>query len=226
MNPGSRVVPGDSQNGTSTIPAHTIVDEDTELGPFHIDDDRFWTSAMTYEVKDFGYTYPELTAQIIDPAQLKRNIFKVIRKMYGSPVSTLLSRSVPPRSQRFSFGSHTSISPSSSESAVNKPNGDHSFKDWVAVVSVKPSEFPKSGYVHIFVSHAEPTEPASEWIRHESLIGSVGLFVNNSPLCDSCNEFAESGKMIYGQVFSQVNAVPAHRTANEADFNTVFAQMI
>lgn len=159
LNPGKKVTPGLSGYDTAMAPPDSMVDENTPLAPFHISDQKAWTSADTYKVSDFGYYYPD-----------QHIAWKWVKELAAS------------------IGLH-----------VEKDR-----KEWIVAASLKPFEFSKSGYIHIFLSPHAPTVQSSgpaAWLQHPDLVGSIPLFINSSGQCANCNNFAEAGRKIYGQTF-------------------------
>ncbi|TFK69976.1 Di-copper centre-containing protein [Pluteus cervinus] len=179
LNANEWVVPGDSDEGTRTIPLGTTVTTDTNLTPFRVaTGSDFWTSTQTRDfVKEFNYTYPESKSG----TATADDIFVAVNELYNQNFKTELPQPAP---EGFSapLGLHL----------------DKHYLDWAVKITLKLHEFPKSGYVHVFLAKTVPE--SGGWLLAPERVGDIGIFRNTSNLCENCNQHEEAGATISGIV--------------------------
>ncbi|TFK74619.1 hypothetical protein BDN72DRAFT_833125 [Pluteus cervinus] len=67
------------------------------------------------------------------------------------------------------------------------------YQDWFVQVTINPSEFPTSGYVHIFLSESVPT---GDWTTSPDRVGDVAIFKDHDSFgSNNRREAAISGQV-------------------------------
>jgi tyrosinase len=85
--------------GTFAIPPGNLDTQWTSLEPFTFNGrGQFYTSASSWKISTFGYTYPEIQDWNQTPAQLKSNVSAAINRMYN-PQGIPAKRAATPGAQ-------------------------------------------------------------------------------------------------------------------------------
>ncbi|KAI0342042.1 Di-copper centre-containing protein [Trametopsis cervina] len=172
-------------NPDSRVPSGSGPNEKSELTPFHIDNSTFWTSDKTYDGRAVGNRYPEYPAEDVSSAELKEIVRDHVEKLYGPKFKT---------SGVARIATSTTDEPEQTSLTNN-------YRDWVVNISINTDEYPRSGYVHVFLCKGEPKGNPIDWLTHEDEVGVVAIFKNESKLCANCNRLSAENVKINGQVF-------------------------
>nr|BBV24620.1 tyrosinase2 [Grifola frondosa] len=219
LNPNTFVTPGDSGDGTATIPPGTTIDVHTNLTPFRRTDTAFWTSATSRDVTIFGSTYPELRgAGRMTPAQLQMQVRREINRLYRP--SAAFTRTVSTGATYQETTKENAIKTAkgivkriphvdipedgSDEHAGLKPTPmrpsaptTKQYRDWIITVALKKYELPISGYVRLFLAENIPDNGGCS---APELVGSVSVFRTHGSGCANCNKGKETGEIVTGEV--------------------------
>ncbi|KDR79498.1 hypothetical protein GALMADRAFT_208846 [Galerina marginata CBS 339.88] len=87
LNIGVWVSPGDSEDGSFTLPPEAPVDKTTPLTPFWNAQTTFWVSTATTDTTKLGYTYPDFNGlDMANPQAVKTAIGNLVNRLYGSSI--------------------------------------------------------------------------------------------------------------------------------------------
>ncbi|KAI0342996.1 Di-copper centre-containing protein [Trametopsis cervina] len=87
------------------------------------------------------------------------------------------------------------------EPLVLQAEATDDYRVWIAHVVINTDELPYSGYVHVFLSHNEPTGNPIDWLSDDDEVGTVAIFKNTRKECVNCNRRSAENVKINGQVF-------------------------
>ncbi|RDI89614.1 hypothetical protein Vi05172_g503 [Venturia inaequalis] len=93
INPGSYVIPLKNDQGTFAQPTGTVEDINTPLLPFRSQGSEFHTSATVRDMKDFGYSYPEIVDWEVSATELASNVRTAVNRLYQRQTSLARRRS-------------------------------------------------------------------------------------------------------------------------------------
>ncbi|KAI0342041.1 Di-copper centre-containing protein [Trametopsis cervina] len=210
VNPGSRVP---AASGSSP-------GEKTELLPFHINDSTFWTSDKTYDTRTVGNRYPEYPARDVSPGELKQIVLEEIERLYGPTFR------VPRAGGETRGGSDVSAAAfggsEASTDALQAAAVTDDYRVWIAHVAINTDDLPYSGYVHVFLSHDEPTGSPIDWLTHDDEIGTVAIFKNDRKECANCNRLSAENVKINGQVFLTEDLLDRGKDINNVEAITEY----
>jgi Tyosinase C-terminal domain len=97
--PNQYLTPTTEGLGTFAIPPGNLDTQWTSLEPFTFNGrGQFYTSASSWKISTFGYTYPEIQDWNQTPAQLKSNVSAAINRMYN-PQGIPAKRAATPGAQ-------------------------------------------------------------------------------------------------------------------------------
>lgn len=154
LNPNSYVIPMVAAFSTFTIPAGQIQDTNTPLTPFFKDTSgQFWNSADVRDIKNLGYSYPELSG--ISGDDITQDVIIAINRLYGHTGERIIKRDLDAQSI----------------SASGK------YREWVANIKMQKSALNEPYSVYIFLG------PFSDdpmcWSSDPNLAGSHTTFSRN-----------------------------------------------
>lgn len=205
LNSSVWVTPGNSEDGTMTIPKDTIIDESTgmrqsyfhlrmrthpvdfvDLTPFSQTQETFWVSSNLKHTDGLGYTYPETKAQgiLANTDNAVGDVARAVEELYGGSLQARLNEAAA------SANVVASAQPGALEASV---------WDWIVRIRVKEFELKESFDVLVFLGPV-PENP-DEWLTSESYVGCVSAFVNGVPeRCGNCRAQGPN-KVIQGAVY-------------------------
>ncbi|KAK0660209.1 Polyphenol oxidase 1 [Lasiodiplodia hormozganensis] len=170
LNPDSYVEPEAQAYGTYMVSAGQVLDEDSELYPFHSSTNGdFWTSSQVRDVEAFGYTYPELVNA--DQAAMRTTI----NKMYGQST-------VSHRTKRTDVGGvvggvtgiiNKLIQPGQIDADAAEKD-EHRF-EYTANIKLSKCALGGPGVIYLFLG--DHSDDAADWMTDDHLAGSSPLFV-------------------------------------------------
>jgi len=209
LNPGVWVTPGNSEDGSFTLPPNVKVDQTTELTPFWKEQTTFWASAGLQDTSKLGYTYPDFNGlDMGNPDAVQNVISDRVNQLYGSNVfgASSVPSSIPspvstvkaPVSHNPAPGpSPAAPSPAAPSPAAPSPaqhvlsphptsgRPDHGLYDWTARIEFKKYELQGSFSVLVFLGPV-PENP-QVWRISPNYVGAVHAFVNSVPeRCANC----------------------------------------
>ncbi|KAI9897875.1 hypothetical protein N3K66_007731 [Trichothecium roseum] len=187
LNPDAwiRPMPAGESSYTSTL--GTVETSETELKPFYINNNTFWTSDMARTTEIFGYTYADTDIYGTTEDELRMYLTRKINDWWGgSSVMGLDTES----SSSHRLYPHI-VSDVSAAYALKgfKPNMKDSldvlsgtiidkgrYTEWIANVHVNVEAMDASYAVHFFFGEAPP---GCEWATAVNEVGSVAIFAMN-----------------------------------------------
>ncbi|KAI0342043.1 Di-copper centre-containing protein [Trametopsis cervina] len=196
-----------AMNPDSKVPRGPGPYEGSELEPFHFSNEAFWTSHRTYDGRAVGNRYPEYPAGDVSPDELKEIVRDHVEKLYGPEFL---------RDPKFKIPGATPFAASTADDSEQAPL-TKDYRDWVVNVSINTSEYPRSGYVHVFLCHEELKGKPTDWLAQRDEVGVVAIFKNESKLCGNCNRLSAANVKIHGQVFLTEDLVDKQVDINDVE---------
>ncbi|KAF2259452.1 Di-copper centre-containing protein, partial [Lojkania enalia] len=162
LNPSSYVTPFKSPWATFTIPRDVITDINTELKPFHRNDDgAFWTSESIRQTSIFAYTYPELLNHSIE------SLITKVNALYGPDATPQWSRNS--LSAPSNLAQRATLSP-------NRISGTPNFSgERQYMASIRVCKFGLDGSFNVYVFLGDSGEDVTCWTSEEAFVGVTGI---------------------------------------------------
>lgn len=170
LNPDSYVEPEAQAYGTYMVSSGEVLDEDSELYPFHSSTNGdFWTASQVRDVEAFSYTYPELVNA--DQAAMRTTI----NRLYGQST-------VSHRTKRTDVGGvvdgvtgiiNKLIQPGQIDAGAAEKD-EHRF-EYTANIKLSKCALGGPGVIYLFLG--DHSDDAADWMTDDHLAGSSPLFV-------------------------------------------------
>ncbi|KAF3919116.1 Tyrosinase [Orbilia brochopaga] len=179
LNPTAYRFSARSGSGSFALPAGAQEDLNTELRPFRVSGNQFYTSASVASTKTFGYSYSEIADwnQSPSPQGNSGNIIAAINRLYGrgTPVMSLraaadlrkrgMKRDVPQPAPVLS----SPPSPDSLAHVDDQVVDDGKFTEWTTNIKVNNGAL--NGTFSVLVFLGEPSANVAEWTTAANLVG-------------------------------------------------------